>query len=195
MGELSEVSERVERLDRSMDVILVFLSIVSAAIFQYVTALPYDPLDEAQVSAFNYIIRFSLKLLFLPFLLIVPTWLMVHVTRNENWRMLLRTIVWDLASMTMALNSIALVVFSFPPKTNVLKYPGIIYGVVIVGVAFGLAGLLQVTFFRAYRRALMMDARSPTHDFFFETRWEYADRFTPIIVLLLWSAILWRSLQ
>lgn len=189
------MGERVERLDRSMDFILVFLSVVSAAIFQYVTALPYDPLNESEVVAFGFIMRFSLKLLFLPFLIIIPAWLTVHVTRNENGRMLLRTLVWDLASMTMALNAIALVVFGFPLDMNVLEYPGIIFGVTFVGVAFGLAGLLQLTVFRAYRRALMMDARAPAHDFLFEARWRYADRFIPFIVFILWSAILWMSFQ
>ena len=195
MEGLGEMSERVERLDRSMDIILVFLSIVSAALFQYVAALPYDPLNESEVAVFSFLIHFSLKLLVLPFLFIIPVWLAVHITRNENWRMLLRIFVWDFASMTMALNAMLLIVFSFPFEMDPLKYPDIVVGVIIVGVAFGLAGLLQLTVFRAYRRALMMDARAPAHDFFFEARWRYADRFIPFIVFILWSAILWMSFQ
>ena len=188
------MSERVERLDRSMDFVLVFLSILSAALFQFVTALPYDSNSPSQVVTFVFFTRFSLKLLFLPFLFIIPMWLAVHVTQNENWRMLLRMMVWDLASMTMALNAVALVVFGLSFNWEPLKYPGILFAVTIVGVAFSLALLLDLTVIKAYKRALMMDSRQPAYNFFFRKRWLHARPFAPLVVFLLWTAILLASL-
>jgi len=188
------MSERIERLDRSMDFVLVFLSILSAALFQFVTALPYDPTILSQVATFGFFMRFSLKLLFLPFLFIIPMWLVTHVTQNENWRMLLRVMVWDLATMTMALNAIALVVFGFSFNWEPLKYPGILFAATIVGVAFGLAALLDLTVIRAYVSALMMDPRQPAYNFFFRRRWHHARLFTPLVVFLLWTVILLASL-
>jgi hypothetical protein len=189
------MSERIERLDRSMDFVLVFLSILSAALFQFVTALPYDPSIPSQVATFGFFMRFSLKLLFLPFVFIIPMWLAVHITQNENWRMLLRIMVWDLATTTMALNAIVLVVFGLSFNWEPLKYPGIFFAVTILGVAFGLAGLLDLTVIRAYLSALMMDPRQPAYSFFFRRRWQYARLFTPLVVFLIWAGILLASLS
>lgn len=188
------MSERVERLDRSMDFVLVFLSILSAALFQFVTAIPYDPAISSQVTIFSFFMRFSLKLLFLPFLFIIPLWLVTHITENENWRMLLRIIVWDLSSMTMALNAVVLVVFGISFNWQPLNYPYILFSITLVGVAFGLAALLHETVVKAYIRALMMDPRAPANDFFFQKRWRYASSFVPLVVFLVWSGILLASL-
>jgi hypothetical protein len=129
--------------------------------------------------------RFSLKLLFLPFLFIIPMWLAVHIAQNENWRMLLRIMVWDLATMTMALNAVALVVFGLSFNWEPLKYPGILFAVTIVGVAFGLAALLDSTVIKAYMRALIVDPRQPAYNFFFRRRWLHARSFMPLVVFLL----------
>jgi len=188
------MSERVERLDRSMDLVLVFLSILSAALFQFITALPYDPSIQSQVAAFSFFMRFSLKLLFLPFLFIIPMWLVTHITQNENWRMLLRIMVWDLASTAMALNTVALVVFGLSFNWEPLKYPGIIFAFVLVAVAFGLASVLYLTVFKAYERALLMDPRAPAYNFLFQKRWQYAKKISLFCVFLLWYAILLVSL-
>jgi hypothetical protein len=188
------MSERVERLDRSMDLVLVFLSILSAALFQFVTAIPYDPANSSQVTIFSFFMRFSLKLLFLPFLLVIPLWLVTHITQNENWRMLLRIIVWDLSSMAMALNAVALVVFGISFNWQPLNYPYILFSVTLVGVAFGLAALLHMTVIKAYIRALIMDPRAPANDFFFRKRWQYASSLVPLIAFLLLIGILLASL-
>lgn len=188
------MSERIERLDRSMDFVLVFLSILSAALFQFATALPYDPTVPSQVATFGFFMRFSLKLLFIPFLFIIPMWLVTHITQNENLRMLLRVMVWDLATLTMALNAIALVVFGSSFNWEPLKYPGILFASTIVGVAFGLAAVLDFTVIRAYVRAVMMDPGQPAYNFFFRRRWHYAKLLTPIIGFLIWTAILFASL-
>lgn len=188
------MNEYVERLDRSLDIVVVFLSIISAAIFQYVTALPYDPMDEPKLELFMYFTRFSLKLLFLPFLFILPTWLMTHILRNENWRMLLRTFVWSFTSVTMAINTIIIVVLGFPLEVNVLEYPGIITGAILVGIPFVLVFLLQKSVFKAYKRALMDDPSSPARDFFFESRWKNSALLVLLTSSLLWLAILLASI-
>ena len=191
------MGERVERLDRSMDFVLVFLSIVSAAIFQYVTALPYDPSKESDLVLFAFFVRFALKLLFLPILIIIPFWLALHILRNENWRMLIRTFVWYFASSTMALNAVILIVLGFPFKMEfppTLEQPTFVYAIVIVFVPFALAGVLHLTVSRTYTRALMMDARAPAYDFFFRRRWRNAALALTFVGTYLWPLILSASL-
>ena len=187
------MNERIERLDRSMDFVLVLLSILSAAIFQYVTALPYDSTKEAEVTTFIFFMRFSFKLLFLPFLPLILMWLVMHVTRNENWRMLLRTKVWDFATTTMALNVIVMIVLVFPQKIEVFKYPAAITALAIVLGVFGLFFVFDVIVAKAYVGAMMMDARAPAHEFFFEKRWKYAHQLATFIMSLIWLVILWVS--
>lgn len=197
-GAFKQMGERVERLDRSIDFVLVFLSIISAAIFQYVTALPYDPSNKLDLALFIFFMRFSLKLLFLPILVIIPPWLALHIARSENRRMLLRTFVWYFSSVTMALNTVILIVLGFPFKMEfplTLEYPVFIYAIIIVAVPFALALVLELTVFRSYTRALMMDAQALAHDFFFRRRWRIAVFVSDFIGLLLWLLILWASIS
>lgn len=190
-----QMCERVERLDRSMDLVLVFLSIISAALFQYVTALPYDQSNESQVATFVFGMHFSLKLLFFPFLLIIPMWLILHLIDNENWRMFLRVFVWDLSSMTMALNAVVLIVFGLPFRSESLKYPDVVFATSLVAVAFGLAAILHMAVIRAYQRSLMMEPSAPAYNWFFKKRWSYAKVSAPLVVFILWGLILWVSLM
>jgi hypothetical protein len=176
-----------------MDIVLVFLTVLSAAIFQFVTALPYDPNSQSQLTLFAFFMRFSLKLLFLPFLVIIPMWLAMHIMQNENWRMFLRIMVWDLASLSMALNAVGIFVLGLSFNLEASKYPGIIFAIIIVGVAFGLAFWLDVAVTRAYGRALMMDPRQPAYNFFFRERWRYARSFEPLLAYVLWSAIIFAA--
>jgi len=183
------MNERIERLDRSMDFVLVLLSIISAALFQFVTALPYDSSKETEVATFIFFMRFSLKLLFLPFLPLILMWLAMHVMRNENWRMLLRSMVWDFATTAMALNVIVLIMLGFNLKMEPLKYPDIITATFIVGSVFGLFFIFDVIVVKAYEGAMMMEPNVPAHEFFFEKRWKYYRRLANLILSLLWYVI------
>lgn len=188
------MSERVERLDRSMDIVLVFLTVLSAAIFQFVTALPYDPNSQPEVTLFAFFMRFSLKLMFYPFLAILPLWLAMHIIENENWRMLFRTFVWSIASLNMALDSVAIVVFGFSFTLEPLKYPGSILASIIIVIAFGLALWLDLAVMSAYRRAFAIDPRQPAHDFFAERRWKLASLLIFAAAYLLLIAIIFGAL-
>ena len=190
-----QMCERVERLDRSMDLVLVFLSIISAALFQYVTALPYDPSNESQMATFVFFMHFSLKLFFLPFIPIILMWLILHLVDNENLRMFLRVFVWDLSSMTVALYIVAFTVFSLPFRFDPLKYPDIVYSTIFVAVLFGFAAILHMTVIRTYERSLMMEPSAPAYNWFFVKRWLYAKVSAPLVVFILWGLILWVSLM
>jgi hypothetical protein len=192
------MGERVERLDRSMDFVLVFLSVISAALFQFVTALPYDPSNSLELALFAFYMRFSLKMLFLPIAVIIPPWLALHITRSENWRMLLRAFVWYFASITMALNTTILIVLGFPFKMEyplVLEHPTYLYAIIVVAVPFALAFILERTIFRSYTRALMMDAQAPALGFFFRRRWWLATFISDFVGLVLWLLILLVSIS
>jgi hypothetical protein len=176
-----------------MDFVLVFLSIISAALFQYVTALPYDVTDKNQVKTYTFLMHFSLKLLFLPLVVIVTMWLTMHILRNENWKMVLRRMVWDLASMAMALNVVSLFVFGISINWNVTSRTGFMDSLILVAIAFGLAFLLEFSVFKEYERASLADPRMPTYNFSFKSPWQYARILIPFVTAMIWFTVLWIS--
>ena len=184
------MNERVERLDRSMDFIIVFLSIMPAVIFQYVSSLPYP---ESEPAIFEFFMKFSMRLLFLPILLIIPAWLALNVMRNEDVRIVLRIFTWTLASATMALNTIILIVLSFPSQFR-LEHPiNRLYAAITVIVIYCLGIILQVTVLRSYHRAAL--GSTTVRAFFLRKRYQIASGLSygvPYIVLLL---IIWSSIQ
>lgn len=175
-------SGRVERLDRCMDFILLFLSVISAVIFQFVTSLPYE---EQQEYAMHFYYRFSLRLLFLPWIVLVPSWLIVYLLPDENKRMLWRSFVWSFASIAMALNVIVLLVLSFPPETKGLP----IHHIFLVFFVLALAFFLYQKIIRAYVRAL----RRRTLERFLSKRWISLRTLAFLIPIALWLIIIMTS--
>jgi hypothetical protein len=165
------MNERMEKLDRSMDFVLLFITVLSSALFQFISGQFYDISNKTQVSLHEYFMRFSLKLFFLPLLLIIPLWLVIHILRNDGRRMILRAFVWSFTTMVMALDAIALVVFVIPLDSQYLVNPLIII-LTTVFVVFFLAEFFLIYMFREFRRALLTDLNVSIH--FFQKRWEYA---------------------
>ena len=188
------MSKQVEKLDRSMDFVLVFLTVVSAAIFQFATSTPYDVTNQTQVATHAFLLRFSFKSLFLPFLFIIPMWLTVHIVERENRRMLLRLMVWLLSVENMALDGMILIMLGASFKWEPFQYPGYFFTCGLVGGGLSLAGALSFAVLRAYRNAFAKVRGTPAHDFFYEERWKTWTMIGIIIVSLIGLGIMIISL-
>lgn len=71
---------------------------------------------------------------------------------------------------------------------------GLVFSAVLVGMAFGLAFWLYLKISKEYIRSLLADPSAPAYGFLFHKRWQYANLAAPLLVFLLWSAILVASL-
>jgi len=83
-------NRRVEKIDHAFELVLVLLSIISAALYQHATVEVED-----LTPAFESISQ-ALKFLFFPFLIIVPLWVYVSITTNQRVQTILRVYIWSL---------------------------------------------------------------------------------------------------
>ena len=86
------MDERVEKLDRVFDLVILLASIISAILFQFVSSIPYP---EDQVAVYERILRFSFRLFLIPIVLTVVMWIPAQLVRRQTPNiLLLKTCAW-----------------------------------------------------------------------------------------------------
>lgn len=83
---VSEADKRIERLDRVFDLILLLISIISAALLQFISSVPYS---EEQVAGFERLLMISLRMFVIPVILTIILWIPTQLAKRQTPRVLL----------------------------------------------------------------------------------------------------------